>query len=924
MYLIKKGKKVIPLLVAAALAVGCSGQKTDEEYISLAKTSLAQGEVNAAIINLKNLLSANAQSAEGRFLLGKSYLTLGLWISAGKELELAYKSGYDPTAVIPLLAKAYYHLGDIAGLEELVAQLDLLPEETQTILKTFVAITYIKEQDLEQGIIYLYDVVEVDYDSKYTELSKAWKLGMDKEIAQAISVIDNILAEFPNFAEAIEYKAYLHFKAQDMALSAEYFGRYIAIHPQAHELRMMYAIALVYSEQYEKAEEQADMLLRPMPKNPKLNQIKAQTRFALNDYEQAKQFAEVAIRSDNKLVLSKVIAGISAYQLKQLEVAYSHLNSVSSQLSYQHPAKKLLNALKFQLGYEDDVLAEMLNMPSENVDVELLGASANELFKLGKVEAANSLLEKAAGTAPENADILYQQGLLKMFSDDDSAALFFEKALEKNPELETAMSMLLLERLKAGDYNKAFEIADNVAQKNPELALTFKGLIYARKGELDNAKAEFEKALVINKNNAGVYFKLGQVYELEKDTGSALIQYQKALNANLNYSLVVSSLLNIGRNNEYKENVQAYFEQLVDENSAEPIVYTYLAAFYIVRNELDVANSVLNNGLESVPNNFQLLMLKGKVLANSKHYDEAIANFNKALEQNAFSPTTLVAKANVLTLKGNYAEAIEAQKSAIELIPNSTEYKVGLADLYIKNRELPAASKILNNIQLAGKGNVFVERLLGKVAFLSNDFTKAHTILKNVAKTINTEDVIFELATSLQQLQRSADALNTIERYKSEVQAITSLDLLLKHAELLEKDKPEQALDIYTFILTKSDRHFAMLNNAAMVNLQLGNNKQAHELAKEAFGKAASNNAIVNTYGLTLLAVNDNKNAEKYLKQAFEANDKSANYKVHYAQALLANSKMSEAKTLMLDINRQELNAFTLPRYDALVKALGL
>ena len=183
---------------------------------------------------------------------------------------------------------------------------------------------------------------------------------------------------------------------------------------------------------------------------------------------------------------------------------------------------------------------------------------------------------------------------------------------------------------------------------------------------------------------------------------------------------------------------------------------------------------------------------------------------------------------------------------------------------------------------------------------------------------------MFELSTSLQQLKRSAEALAVIEQYKSNKKVITSLDLLLKHAELLEKDKPDAALGIYNDILSQSDRHFAMLNNAAMIHLKLGNTNKALLLAREALDKAPKMSAIQNTYGLTLLSANKNSEAEAYLKQAFMANSKNDNYKVHYAMALFGNNKKDEAKKLISNINLQALNEFTLTKYNKLVESLGL
>jgi hypothetical protein len=42
------------------------------------------------------------------------------------------------------------------------------------------------------------------------------------------------------------------------------------------------------------------------------------------DYAQAKNFAGLALQINNNLLISRVVAGISAYQLKEPELAHSH------------------------------------------------------------------------------------------------------------------------------------------------------------------------------------------------------------------------------------------------------------------------------------------------------------------------------------------------------------------------------------------------------------------------------------------------------------------------------------------------------------------------------------------------------------------------------------------------------------------------
>jgi len=175
----------------------------------------------------------------------------------------------------------------------------------------------------------------------------------------------------------------------------------------------------------------------------------------------------------------------------------------------------------------------------------------------------------------------------------------------------------------------------------------------------------------------------------------------------------------------------------------------------------------------------------------------------------------------------------------------------------------------------------------------------------------------------LSETNRIQEAVNVLELYHSEVRSGGTLNSLLKYAEILEKIDLNKALQVYSDILNKSNRHFAMLNNIAMVYLNLGRFEESVKYAEEAYKKAETNNAVQNTYGLTLLAVGNNVEAEKYLKQAFLGNQNNENYKVHYAQSLLSNSKTEKSKALFIAVNKGELNPYSLIIYNKLSTALN-
>lgn len=918
-------KLAIALLVVASLAItGCGQKLSPEEYLTSAKVSLENGDINAAIINLKNILQLDANHSEGRFLLGKLYVKQGDWIRAEKELKRAYETGFESEEVIPLLAKVYYHLNNQAALTILLENNPKVNDGVQVVIKTFLAMTYVTKGDYEQGKIFFQDVIETNLVTDYTQLSLAWKHGMDRNIEQALNVIDQILAKNKVFAEAIAYQGYLYYSLQDMDKAAQSFGEYLEIHPKDSETRIMYGLALAGASNYEAAEKQADFLLKISKYHGHLNQIKAQARFAAKDFIKAKEFADLAVRGNGDLVIARIVAGISAYQLAQPELAYMNLNAIKNQLTFDHPAKRLLVALRFQLGYEKEIFTDLSEASIEEVDAELFTSSARELFRLGKAEEADFLLAKVSEKEPDNADIYYQQGILKLLNNDESATKFFELALTRNPELDSALTMLVIKHLRSGKFDQALEVAYRIKDNKPELSNTLQGVIFKEQGDMESAKNAFEMVLAINESNAGVLFKLGEIAEQKNDIASAIDYYQKALKVDMKITLAVSAILKHAREEKYQENIGGFFADRMKSNNADVFSSLAFAGYQVIQNDLPAALTIVDQGLLVEPKNIKLLMLKGKIHANLKEYDKALSQFDKAFEQNPNNVTPKIAKAKVSKLQGDLNSAIREQKEALDIYPNSLGLALNLVKLHIENRDLKAATKVISNIKSLKQTHIGIDRLEGKIAFHEGDFIKADKLLRKVYLQQKSEAVLLELVTTLQMLNRNNEALEIINELDELSKNPLPLDVLLKQAELNEKEYPLKAIEIYEFIAKRTGQNFVMLNNIAMLYMELGEVDKALSYAETAHKKAPDATAIQNTYGLILLEAHKNSEALKYLEQAYQANEENVTYRIHYAQALSVNNRKKEAEQLMMNIEPSSLDDNTFKRWNELSKALQL
>ena len=91
----------------ALLISGCGLFVDTEDRFRQAVEHREKGELNAAMIEFKNVLKDEPDHAQARWLLGKTYLEMNDGLSAKKELQRARELGVDNDELLIALVKAY-------------------------------------------------------------------------------------------------------------------------------------------------------------------------------------------------------------------------------------------------------------------------------------------------------------------------------------------------------------------------------------------------------------------------------------------------------------------------------------------------------------------------------------------------------------------------------------------------------------------------------------------------------------------------------------------------------------------------------------------------------------------------------------------------------------------------------------------------
>lgn len=181
--------------------------------------------------------------------------------------------------------------------------------------------------------------------------------------------------------------------------------------------------------------------------------------------------------------------------------------------------------------------------------------------------------------------------------------------------------------------------------------------------------------------------------------------------------------------NNYKEAITALEElQAVRPLSTED--QKQLAFFYSKIENYRKAIEIIENQLKEHPNNKELLNLALEYSMAAKDWDKAIAYTEQLLTIEPKSEKLLKSAGDLYSIKKDFSNSIKYYEELVKYYPK-IEYKTGLANFYMANKDFEKAQCILeplytanpNNLEIA---NAFLDSLLAQQKTMD-----AYIIMKN-------------------------------------------------------------------------------------------------------------------------------------------------------------------------------------------------
>ena len=904
-------KYTLIALSLAALLTAC-GQKSASEYLQSANLALAKQDYATAVIELKNAVKTEPNNANSRFLLGGTYLALGQYEAAEKELERAMEYGHPANEVIPLLSKVYQRQGKSKGLFELTAKAKGLKPKGLAQLKLYQVQDYVSKGSNEKAKALIDELKRIKRGAEFSQLALVYELILKQQLDAALLQLEHILTSYPNQQDALKLKAQLYLNTSQPDLATETYEQYIGAYPDEVDTRFF--LARLYSElnQTDKAEPIVNELLRNYPEQPLLLQLKASARLNQQDLPQALMLAEKALRLNPEDTTSRLIAGVSAYLSRNFESSQNHFSLVASVLRPNHPALRMLADSQLRLGMslEANETVQRFETISEQ-DASLLSGVGHALLRQGEINKAKAILSSASQpetlTTPE---ALANVASLKLSLSDVSGILDLEQALTKVQQSE---STLTSEQIELGlaqayfsteQYDKALDIATRW-QQSTSTESKIKGLIIAAKvfvkqNESSLAQKAYQQALALKPDSPGIQLALLNLAPMNTKLTqqAALDDVQAMLNQHPEYIPAILKHYLLTKLLKQPEQMTEYLSDLIDKHPSDKNQANTIATLQLVLGKMWL--------LEGKPDKAIILFEqvkaahRGQVVSywaqlaqayiQTRQYDKASSLYQQWFEIQPNQVRAIVGMIKVFDGQGQVKKALKLSERYLnELGGNNLEVKLLQLHLLAKIRQYDKVQAGITTLPTHIQALPFVKGLIGQVQLAQQAPHKAELNLRSAYQSKPSPANVNLLLSAIYQTSGEPQALAFLKQHIS--QHPNDQASVLRYAQLQTGKNQTEAKTHYQQAIKLNSNNFIAHNNLANLFVAEQNLQQAYIHAQQALAIKPNEGQVLDTLGSIELKLGKYKQALKHIGAAVDLlhQDLSDEVKVNHIEALALN-----------------------------------
>jgi putative PEP-CTERM system TPR-repeat lipoprotein len=888
------------------IASGCLGSDP-KTSVQDAITLASKGDHAEATVTLKAVLSQGTDTAQVRWLLGRSLLASHEAGAASAELKKALDLGHPADEVIPVLARAYLE----AGRPEMVARdmsrlAPLGNPQARAALQAALAEAWGALSDMGKMEHHLRAALALDPQQPQALRTQTRLLASRGDIPGAKAILTEALRQHPEDTSLLALRGDFEVIEGAPDAAAKTFGAALAkdkLYVSAHVRLISLHLA---AKKLADATKQLEAMREALPRHALTVYMEAQIAFESGEVAKARDLCRALLRASPENAQVLHLAGVAEASLGSLVTAQSHLTKALQLEPDDQSLRHNLASVYLRLGQPRIALTVLKPvLDTDRAESQVLATAGQASLQLGEVEAAERYFALALQRQPNDLKLrlLNAVATLQRPASADRGLAQLRDLTQQDPSVESdkALAGAYLVRRQwveaTASINQALKKSPNDASLHELL-----GRILAAKGDRQAARSSLEKAIQLDGSNLSSSMALAQLDLIEGRAKDAVERMRKTVAANPRNHFAAIALADlVARNAGTVEERRIILADTIKVNPTEPEPRIALVELLLESRRNREALSAAEDANSAIQGQPGLLDALGRAQRASGSFEQAVTTFKRAATVAPKSPVPHSRLADLYATVGDTKSTELHLRKAVELAPDHGALQSKLVQFLVSAKRQKDALTFARDLQkrLPRLANGHV--LEGSLLEAAGDVPGA---VKAYRAGLDREPARADVALTLHKGLSRMGRLDEADRFAAEwlrrFPSDAGFSYQVATTDLI-RGKFSEAEKRLTELVARHPNNVPTLNNLAWL---LMHNKKpgALEFAKRASELAPKNAPVLDTFASALAEAGQVKEALATQRRAAELEPSNHNIKLNLAKLALKAGETALARDQLTEL----------------------
>ena len=872
------------------------------KLLNEANAALKKGQVDLALIQLKNAVQLAPKNGAVRAQLGLTLIQSGDAVTGERELRQARTDNGPSEVIVPALIQAMLMRGETKDL------LDEFKDTPQTMLdKTApdvlrgraIALQMLGQTKdsaaaMDRALVLRRDVPGL--------LTRAQLARQQNDLPTANAMADEAIRQAPKNADAILLKIGLIRQGGDLPKALTTTDDLIKLYPANVAPKIARIEILLEQKQDALAKQDVAALLTQFPKLTIGSYYHAVIAARAKDYKGAWAEAQTL---PPEFVQSQPQIGM---MVAQMAIDSGNLESGGAILATTVAKNPTLIQARLQLGSlrlrqnSADAALEALTPLKNSDDPQTQALLAQVYLRLQRYTDAIASLQKATASG-QGTELLKRQLALSELQagQSDKAIQDLREIANKDPTNPDTVAPLIAALARAGKFDDALAVADRVAKGQPKSPLPafYRGQIYVLQGNLAKASEAFAQALALDPKFIPAYYYRANIAAARGDGAQATSDLKQIIALDPKNVLALVKLADLAANNDDEAQAMAMLNQAIKAAPDNPMPRLALANYQIFRGKYTDAQATVTALLQVSHDNPEAQVLQGQIQMATGAKKLAADTYRTLTAKQPLSAGAELMLAGALNANGDKFGTETAIRKAIDLTPQATQPRGALIKFQIDAGKFDDAVATARNYAAkypGTDGDLLVADTLNTL----KRYDEATAILTKSLATKPDNRIVLRLSQIAVTTGDATKALKVLSDWLVKNPNDTGVRQQYGSLLLITGNAPSARKEFETVLKTAPDDAVS-LNNLGWI-IQKEDPARAMAMVSHAVAIAPRTAEIVDTLGWMKIQGPDHPGGLKLLQRAHDLDKENPQIGYHLAVALDQSGKRADAKALLQSV----------------------